>query len=246
MIAAAGLAATGAVVAGRHHPDIGLRAPGKASLARALVGGARLAAGHPLLRATLSAGAVAIAIGGAQAAVLIVWLRDGVGLRGALVPALLAGLVALRLGLPLVARLARRARSGAVLATALAAQAAGSLAAHAADGWRGAAAAYALTLTAGTLFGALVNRVRAAATPPELAPAVGLAAGAVWAVAAGVGAAAGAVLAAWSGSASCTSARGDRRGGGAGGGRPAACVTPAGRRRARSARARTDRRPGGR
>ncbi len=195
VIAAAGLAAAGAVVAARHHPDIDLRAPGKPPLARALVRGARLAAGDPLLRATLSAGAVAIAIGGAQAAVLIVWLRDGVGLRGALVPALLAGLVALRLGQPLVVRLAARARSGAVLATALAAQSAGSLAAYAADGWRGAACAYALTLAAGALLGALVNRARAGAAPPELAPAVGLAAGAAWAVAAGAGAALGAVLA---------------------------------------------------
>ena len=204
VVAAATLAAAGAVVAARHHPDIDLRTPGRPSLALALAGGARLVAGHPLLRATLAAGAVAVAIGGAQAAVLIVWLHDGVGLRGALVPALLAGLVALRLGLPLVRRLAARARSGGVLAAALAAQSAGSLAAWAADGWAGAACAYALTLAAGTLLGALANRTRAGVAPPELAPAVGLAA-----------------------------AR-------------AARVTPTARRRARSDRARRDRRPAGR
>ncbi|MDX6554046.1 MAG: Transrane secretion effector [Miltoncostaeaceae bacterium] len=195
VLTAAALAAAGASAAGRHHPDIDLRTPGRPSLARALARGARRAARPPLLRATLIAGAVAVAIGGAQAAVLIVWLHDDVGLRGALVPALLAGLIALRLGMPLVTRLAARARAGAVLASALATQSAGALVARAADGWAGSASAYALTLTAGALLGALVNRIRAAVAPPELAPAVGLAAGAAWAIAAGAGAAAGAALA---------------------------------------------------
>jgi hypothetical protein len=195
VLVAAGLAGAGALAAARHHPDIDLRTPGRPSLARALARGAGLAARHPLLRATLAAGALAVALGGAQAAVLIVWLHDGVGLRGALVPTLLAGLIALRLGMPLVGRLAARARPGAVLAAALAAQSAGALAARSADGWAGSAVAYALTLAAGALVGALANRVRAAAAPPELAPAVGLAGGAAWAVAAGAGAAAGAALA---------------------------------------------------
>jgi hypothetical protein len=189
------LAGAGAAAAARHHPDIDLRAPGRPSLARALAEGALLAAGDRLLRRTLVAGAAAVALGGAQAAVLIVWLRDGVGLRGALVPALLIGLLALRLGRPAVARLAARARPRAVLAMALGAQAAGSLAAHGADGYAGGASAYALSLTAGALLGALVNRARHAAAPGDLAPAVGLVAGAAWAVAAGIGAALGAILA---------------------------------------------------
>jgi hypothetical protein len=128
--------------------------------------------------------------------VLIVWLRDGVGLRGELVPALLGGFAAMRIGRPLVLRLAARARPGTVLTVALAVQASASLAAYSAHGSLGAASAYALSLAAGAFLGILVNRALSVSSPSGLAPAVGMASGAVWALAACAGAGAGAGLAA--------------------------------------------------
>ena len=189
------LAAAASLVAVHHHPDIDLR-PQSAPLWRALAAAVRVVADDRLLRRIVLTGAWSTAVGAAQATVLIVWLRDGVGLRGALVPALLGGFVAMRLGRPLVLRLAGRARPGTVLTTALAVQASASLAAYSAHGSLGAASAYALSLAAGASLGILVNRALAAASPPELAPAVGLASGAAWALAACAGAAAGAGLAA--------------------------------------------------
>ena len=179
----------------RHHPDIDLR-PQPAPLSRTLAAAVRVVADDRLLRRIVLTGAWSTAVGAAQAAVLIVWLRDDVGLRGALVPALLAGFVAMRIGRPLVLRLAGRARPGTVLTTALAVQAAASLAAYSTHGSLGAASAYALSLAAGASLGILVNRALAASSPPDLAPAVGLASGAAWALAACAGAAAGACLAA--------------------------------------------------
>ena len=189
------LAAAASLVAVHHHPDIDLRPQGP-PLWRSLAAAARVVADDRLLRRIVVTGAWSTAVGAAQATVLIVWLRDGVGLRGALVPALLTGFVAMRLGRPLVLRLAGRARPGTALTTALAVQASASLAAYSAHGSLGAASAYALSLAAGASLGILVNRALAAASPPELAPAVGLASGAAWALAACAGAAAGACLAA--------------------------------------------------
>ena len=118
---------------------------------------------------------------------LIAWLSGDVGLRGALVPALLAGFVAVRLGRPLVVR-AASGRTWSALSAALAVQAAASLAAYSADGSVGAAAAYGLGLAAAAALGIVVTRALQVAAPPELAPAVGQAAGAAWALAACVGA----------------------------------------------------------
>ncbi len=189
------LAAAASLVAARHHPDIDLRPQG-VPLSRALAAAVRVVADDRLLRRIVLTGAWSTAVGAAQATVLIVWLRDGVGLRGALVPALLGGFVAMRIGRPLVLRLAGRARPGTVLTTALAVQASASLAAYSAHGSLGAATAYALSLAAGASLGILVNRALAASSPPDLAPAVGLASGAAWALAACAGAGAGACLAA--------------------------------------------------
>jgi predicted MFS family arabinose efflux permease len=189
------LAAVASLVATRHHPDIDLRPEGQ-PLWRALGAAVRLVADDRPLRRILVTGAWSTAVGAAQAAVLIVWLRDDVGLRGALVPALLGGFVAMRIGRPLVLRLAGSARPGSVLTMALAVQASASLAAYSAHGSLGAASAYALSLAAGAFLGILVNRALRASSPPELAPAVGLASGAAWALAACVGAGAGAGLAA--------------------------------------------------
>jgi predicted MFS family arabinose efflux permease len=196
VLLAAGLAAAGAVIAGRHHPDLDLRVADSPPLDRVLRAGLRLVARDRLLRGILVAGGWGIAIGTAQATILIVWLRDGVGLRGALVPALLAGFVAVRLGRPLVRRLAGRARPWSVVSIAFGVQAAASLSAYSADGSLGGASAYALSLAAGAFLGILVTRGLRIASPPELAPAVGLVAGAVWALAAcaGAGLAAGLTL----------------------------------------------------
>jgi predicted MFS family arabinose efflux permease len=189
VLLAAGLAAAGAVIAGRHHPDLDLRVAESPSLDRAARDGLRLVARDRLLRSILVAGGCGVAVGTAQATILIVWLRDGVGLRGALVPALLAGFAAMRLGRPLVARLAARVRPWSLLWMALGVQAAASLAAYSADGTVGGAAAYALSLAAGAFLGILVTRGLRIAAPAELAPAVGFVAGAVWALAASAGAA---------------------------------------------------------
>ncbi len=189
------LATAGAVVAARHHPDLDLRMEGGPRLGPALQRAIAIVAGEPLLRRVVLAGALSAAVGAAQAAVLIVWLHDGVGLRGALIPALLAGFVAMRLGRPLVARLAERARHGAILAMALSVQAAAALVAFLASGTAMAAAAYALALGAAAFLGILVTRALRIAADHDLAPAVGLASGAAWAIATSLGAAAGATLA---------------------------------------------------
>ncbi|MGD9696533.1 MAG: MFS transporter [Thermoleophilia bacterium] len=192
---AGGLALAAAVVAARHHPDLDLRMSGRPPLTAAVRAALRVVAGDAVLRRVLVAGAWSTGVGAAQAAVLIVWLKDGVGLRGALVPALMAGFAAVRLSRPLVRRLAARSRPGSVLVMALGVQAAASLTAYALRGAVGAAAAYALSLAAGVFLGVLVNRALRIAAPAPLAPAVGLAAGAVWALAACAGAAAGGLLA---------------------------------------------------
>lgn len=192
---AALLAAAGALVAARHHPDLDLRIDDQPRLGPALRRALVLLTGDRLLRRVLLAGALSAAVGAAQAAVLIVWLTHGVGLRGALVPALIAGFAAVRLGRPIVRRLGSRARLGSVLAMALGVQAAAALAAYGASGTVTAAAAYALSLAAAAFLGILVTRALRIAAAHDLAPAVGLAAGAAWALAASAGAVAGGALA---------------------------------------------------
>ncbi len=192
---AALLAAAGSLVASRHHPDLDLRIAGQPQLGPALRRATLILTGDPLLRRVVAAGALSAAVGAAQAAVLIVWLRDGVGLRGALAPALIAGFVAMRLGRPLVRRAAARARLGSVLSMALGVQAASALAAYGADGTFASASAYALSLAAAAFLGVLVTRALRIAAAHDLAPAVGLASGAAWALAASLGAVAGAALA---------------------------------------------------
>ena len=195
IVAAALLGAAGAVVAVRHHPDLDLRIDDQPAPVAALGAAARMIATDRLLRRVLATGAWSTAIGAAQTAVLIVWLKDGVGLRGALVPALMAGFVAVRLSRPLVRSIAARVGLASVLVMALGVQAAASLVAYGVRDTIGAAAAYALSLAAAAFLGILVTRALRAAAPRDLAPAVGLAAGAAWALAACVGAGAGALLA---------------------------------------------------
>jgi len=195
VLLAAALAGAGAAIAGRHHPDLDMRVAGSPPLDHALGAGVRMVAGDRLLRRTLAVGGWGMAIATAQATILIVWLHDGVGLRGALVPALLAGFVAVRLGRPLVLRLAGRARAWSLLSLAFGVQAAAALAAYSADGSLDGAVAYALSLAAGAFLGILVTRSLRIAAPADLAPAVGLVAGAVWALAACAGAAVAAALA---------------------------------------------------
>jgi MFS transporter len=195
LVLAAVLAASASVVAARHHPDLDLRVEDAPSLGGALARAARALAGDRTLRRVILTGAVATAVGAAQAAVLIVWLREGMGLRGALAPALIAGFVAARLGRPLVRRIAGRARMGSLLLLALGVQAAAALTAYTFRTSVGGAAAYALSLAAGAFLGILVTRALRVGAPRELAPAVGLTAGAVWALAACAGAAGGALMA---------------------------------------------------
>jgi hypothetical protein len=196
LLLAAAAAAAGAAVAARHHPDLDLRVPEAPPPHRAFVAGLRHVAADRTLRGTLLAGAWASAIGAAQGSVLIAWLTGDVGLRGALVPALLVGFAVVRLARPAVVRTASRPRLGVALSAALAVQAAASLAAYTADGSLGAAAAYGLGLVAAAALGVTVTRALRVAAPPELAPAVGQAAGAAWSLAAcaGAGLAAGLAL----------------------------------------------------
>ncbi|WP_217914487.1 hypothetical protein [Miltoncostaea marina] len=196
---AALLAGAAAVVAARHHPDMDLRIDHQPAVAAALRGAAGTIASDRLLRRVLAAGAWSAGVGAAQGAVLIVWLKDGVGLRGALVPALMAGFVAVRLSRPLVRRIAGRARMASLLTLALSVQAAASVAAWSADGTLGASAAYGLSLAAGAFLAILVTRALRLAAGHDLAPAVGLAAGSAWATAGCAGAVAGGVLSATAG-----------------------------------------------
>jgi hypothetical protein len=195
LLLAAVLAACASVVASRHHPDLDLRVDDAPPLSRALVRAARVLAGDGTLRRVILAGAVATAVGAAQAAVLIVWLREGMGLRGALAPALVAGFAAARLGRPLVRRIAGRARMGSLLLLALGVQAGAALTAYSLRTSVGGAAAYALSLAAAAFLGILVTRALRVGAPRELAPAVGLTAGAAWALATCAGAAGGALMA---------------------------------------------------
>jgi predicted MFS family arabinose efflux permease len=188
LLLAAAVAAAGAGVAGRHHPDLDLRVPEAPPAHRAFVAALRHVAADRTLRGTLLAGAWATAVGAAQGSVLIAWLSGDVGLRGALVPALLVGFGAVRLARPFIVEAASRRRLGTALAAALAAQAAASLAAYSADGSLGAASAYGLGLVAAVALGVVMTRALRVAAPPELAPAVGQAAGAAWALAACAGA----------------------------------------------------------
>lgn len=188
------LAAAAGMVALRHHPDLDMRMHDQPVLGPALAAAARMVARDRLLRRVLATGAWSTAVGAAQTAVLIVWLKDGVGLRGALVPALMAGFVAVRLSRPLVRRLAARSGLASVLVMALGVQGAASLVAYTARGTLGGAAAYALSLAAATFLGVMVTRALRIAAPPDLTPAVGLAAGSVWALAACAGAGGGALL----------------------------------------------------
>lgn len=195
-IAVAALAAgVGSALTWGHHPDIDLRSPGVEPLHRAVRRGARLAVADPHLRAAVGGGAVGVATGSALSAVLILWLRDGVGLRGALVPALILGWVTIRLARPVLMRLAQRARPRTLAVAALAIQGTAAIAAFAATGLPGAALAYALSLGAGAFLATLITRARTRYVEPAMAPGVGLACGAAWALAAVIGALSGAIAA---------------------------------------------------
>ena len=188
LLLAAGLAAAGAALAGRHHPDLDLRVPGAPPPHRALLAAVRALVATPALRGVLAGGALATAVGAAQGAVLIAWFTLDVGLRGALLPALLAGFVAARAARPLIVRATARCRTPFALALAFGVQAAASLTAYTADGSAAAAAAYGLGLAAAVVLGVMVTRALQAAAPPTLEPAAGQAAGAAWALAACAGA----------------------------------------------------------
>lgn len=189
------LAGVGTVLAFGHRRQIDLRPPEATPLHSAVGAGFRLIVGNRSLRSAVAAGAVSVAIGGALSAVLILWLRDGVGLRGTLVPTLMLGFVAVRLARPALVRVARRVSSRTLVVVALAIQAAAAVAAVAADGAGVAAAAYALSLASGAFLATLITRAHTRVAPPAVAPGVGVACGAAWALAAAVGAGAGAGLA---------------------------------------------------
>lgn len=192
---AAVLAGAGTVLALGHDEAIDLRPDGAMPLHRGLRTGAALVVRDPRLRAAVGAGAVSVAIGGALSACLILWLRDGVGLRGTLVPSLIAGLVAVRLARPVLSRVAARVSSRTLILAALGIQAGAAWAAHAADGAAVAAAAYALSLASGAFLATLITRAHARVAAPVVAPGVAQACGAAWALAAAVGASVGATLA---------------------------------------------------
>jgi hypothetical protein len=188
-------AAAGAVLAAGHGPSIDLRPAGAVPLHRAIRAGVALVARDGRLRSAVAGGAVSIAIGGALSAMLVLWLRDGVGLRGSLIPALGLGLILVRLARPVLHRSAARIGSRALVATALTIQALAALAAHSAAGATLAAGAFALSLASGAFLATLITRAHRGAAPTVVAPGVAVVCGAAWALAAAGGAVVGAGLA---------------------------------------------------
>lgn len=192
---AVALAAVGTVLALGHDEVIDLRPEGATPLHHGLRAGAALLWREPQLRAAVGGGAVSVAIGAALSACLILWLRDGVGLRGTLVPTLMVGLLLVRIARPVLVRVARRVSSRTLAFTALGIQAGAALVAHEAGGMFSASAAYALSLASGAFLATLITRAHTRAAPPVVAPAVAQACSAAWALAAAAGATVGAVLA---------------------------------------------------
>ena len=180
VLLAACCATAGAAQALRHGWQIDLRPDGAVPLHRALRAGARLAWRDRALRPAVLGGAVGVGIGGALSAILILWLRDGVGLRGSLVPTLALGLVLVRVARPAVVRGAQRIGSRALVVTALGIQAAAAVTAHEASGMPAAAAAFALSLASGAFLATLIMRAHRRAAPADVAPAVAAVCGAVW------------------------------------------------------------------
>jgi hypothetical protein len=195
VLVAAGAAAAGALLAAGHGSRIDLRPDGAVPLHRAIRAGAVLAARDRGLRRTVAGGAVSVAIGAALSAMLVLWLRDGVGLRGSLVPALALGLLAVRLARPLLVRAASRVGSRGLVAVALTIQAAAALTADAAGGATAAAAAFALSIASGAFLATLITRAHRGAAPSAFAPGIAVVCGAAWALAAAAGAVAGGGLA---------------------------------------------------
>jgi hypothetical protein len=194
VLVAVGAATAGAALALGHGLRIDLRPADAVPLHRAVRAGATLVAHDHRLRGALMGGAVSVAIGAALSAILVLWLRDGVGLRGSLIPALGLGLLLVRLSRPLLTRGAARIGARALVAVALSIQALAALAAHAAGGATLAAAAFALSLASGAFLATLITRAHRGAAPTSVAPGVAVVCGAAWALAAAGGAAAGGAL----------------------------------------------------
>jgi hypothetical protein len=195
VLVAAGAAAAGALLAVGHGSRIDLRPDGAVPLHRAIRAGAVLAARDRRLRRAVAGGAVSVAIGAALSAMLVLWLRDGVGLRGSLIPALALGLLAVRLARPLLVRAAAGVGSRGLVAVALTIQASAALTANAAGGAATAAAAFALSIASGAFLATLITRAHRGAAPPAVAPGVAVVCGAAWALAAATGVVAGGALA---------------------------------------------------
>jgi hypothetical protein len=183
------------VLAAGHRERIDLRPDGAVPLHRAIRAGAALLVRDRLLRRAVAGGAVSVAIGAALSAMLVLWLRDGVGLRGSLVPALALGLLAVRLARPALIRAAARIGGRALVAGALTIQALAALTAHLAGGAGAAAMAFALSIASGAFLATLITRAHRGAAPAAVAPGVAVVCGAAWALAAAAGAVAGGGLA---------------------------------------------------
>ncbi|HMM49330.1 MAG TPA: hypothetical protein PKE32_06930 [Miltoncostaeaceae bacterium] len=187
-------ALTGAAVTLSHSHHIELRPEGVIPLPHAVRAGVRVAGGEPLLRGALLAGALSVAIGAALSTILVLWLRNEVGLHAGLIPALALGFVGVRLVRPALRYGATRSGPRGLIASALTIQAAAALVAYAAGGVLLSAAAFALSLASGAFVGALISSAQRAAAPTAVAPGVALVGGAVWASAGAGGAAVGAWL----------------------------------------------------
>ncbi|MEQ9336575.1 MAG: hypothetical protein RJQ03_05250, partial [Miltoncostaeaceae bacterium] len=195
ILAAAALALAAAAMVTGHGARIDLRPEGSVPAHVAMARAVRVIRHRPTLRRSVTGGAAAVAMGSALSALLILWLRDGVGLRGSLIPTLILGFMVVRLARPALLAMALRVPGRVLVALALGLQAGTAVAAHGASGIAGAAGAYALSLASGALLATLILQAHRRAAPRAVAPGVGAVCGMAWALAAAAGAAGAAVLA---------------------------------------------------
>ena len=172
----------------RHHRALTHAPRARVPFAAALAESRLVLVRQARLRAAIIFGAVGVAIATGQAALLISWFAEGPDVGGdALVPTMLIAVLGAHMVLVHAGPWIRSLDPRRMLLLAFSVQAVGLLV-----GWRApdaatAAAAYGLTLLSAATLVELATRVREETVPAGLAPAIGVTAGGVWALAGALG-----------------------------------------------------------
>jgi len=187
--AGAAMALVGAVASASHHEVLDHVPHARVRFLDAILEARSVLGREPRLRAAVIGGAVGIAVATGQAALLISWLAVGPDVDGErLVPTLLVAVLGANLVIGHLGAWLRTLAVRVQLVLALALLGAGLLTGWQAPDAATAAAAYAVTIVAGAVLVELATRAREEAVPAGLAPAIGVTAGAVWALAGAMGA----------------------------------------------------------